>query len=80
MALAHESRHTAIFGLAYGFLMWDYHPEGVGDGLRTHHSILVFVLGYTGWTPFYLLLGLAAAPLAAPIARGNGLSLSECES
>jgi len=123
VTVAHESPHTAIFGLAYGFPIWDYHPEGVEDGLRTPHSILVFTLGYTGWIglaiylalqlslgsllwrtfratgqpfglqvwmliniwatadnlleapygaiPFYLLLGLAAAPISAPLSRGN---------
>jgi O-antigen ligase len=60
---SHEHAATAIFGLGYGFPIWDYHPEGVAEGLRTPHSITVYTLGYTGWLGlgFFLLLQLSLA-------------------
>ena len=74
IVLTHESPSTALFGLAYGFPIWDYHPEGVGDGLRTPHSILVFALGYTGWLglAIYLTLQLSIGRLLWRTFRATG--------
>ncbi len=49
LAATHASTATTLIGLGYGHPIWDYHPEGVMEGLRTPHSIWVYVLGYTGW-------------------------------
>jgi hypothetical protein len=56
--LSHEDPVHATIGLGYGFPIWDYHPEGLGEGLRTPHSIVVWTLGYTGWIGLatYLLM------------------------
>ena len=60
---SHQTPTTAIIGLGYGYPIWDFHPEGVSEGLRTPHSITVYALGYTGWIglAFFLLLQLALA-------------------
>lgn len=60
---SHQTWGTAIVGLGYGYPIWDYHPEGVAEGLRTPHSITVYTLGYTGWIglSLFLLLQLALA-------------------
>lgn len=76
VALTHETPQSAIFGLGYGYPIWDYHPEGVAAGLRTPHSILVFALGYTGWLglAIYLILQLSLGRLLWRTFRATGQS------
>ncbi len=58
---SHKSPTTAVIGLGYGFPIWDFHPEGVADGLRTPHSITVYTLGYTGWIGLGIFLLMQSA-------------------
>jgi hypothetical protein len=64
----HENDSRALFGLGYGYPLWELHPDmDLGDvQLRTPHSSFYFALGYTGWVGVVLfavvqltLLGLA---------------------
>lgn len=74
VTLTHETPPSAIFGLSYGYPIWDLHPEGVEEGLRTPHSIIVFALGYTGWIGLviYLLLQFSLGALLWRTFRETG--------
>jgi hypothetical protein len=39
----------ALFGLGYGYPIWDLHPQGLDFKLRTPHNVFIFTLGNTGW-------------------------------
>jgi hypothetical protein len=58
---SHKDMPTAILGLGYGYPIWDHHPEGLAYELRTPHSIVVWVLGYTGWLGLAIYLGMHAS-------------------
>ncbi len=45
----HHSPGSAVFGLGYGYPLWDLHPEGLDESIRTPHNAFIYALGYTGW-------------------------------
>lgn len=45
----HHTPAKALFGLGYGYPIWDLHPEGLSEVIRTPHNGFIYALGYTGW-------------------------------
>ena len=59
----HSSESQLLFGLGYHYPLWELHPydDLYENPIRTPHSILMFVLGYSGWVGLLVFVGLQAA-------------------
>ncbi|MDZ7618819.1 MAG: O-antigen ligase family protein [Patescibacteria group bacterium] len=49
LRMVHRDPATALFGPGYGYPIWNLHPEGLDETIRTPHNAFVYALGYTGW-------------------------------
>jgi O-antigen ligase len=47
--VVNRTPESALFGLGYGYPIWDLHPQGLDFKLRTPHNAFVFALAHTGW-------------------------------
>jgi hypothetical protein len=57
-----SSPSLLVFGAGYQDLLWQLHPEDLGDNpVRTPHSIFMFILGYTGWVGLFVFSALQLA-------------------
>ena len=53
----HQSPVTTLFGLGYGYPIWELHPLDMGDfPLRTPHNGYVYAIAYTGWVGLLLFV------------------------
>jgi hypothetical protein len=48
LELTHKRTHTVLFGLGYGYPIWELNPH-VDEVNPTPHNIFIYVLTYTGW-------------------------------
>lgn len=48
--MVHDRPERVWIGPAYGYPIWELHPEGTDNVmLRTPHNAVIYALGYTGW-------------------------------
>jgi hypothetical protein len=63
--MVHRTPEHALFGLGYGYPIWDLHPQGLDFKLRTPHNAVVYALAHTGWigVTFFAAIQLALGRL-----------------
>jgi hypothetical protein len=69
----HRTPEHVLFGLGYGYPIWDLHPQLLDFKLRTPHNVFVYTVGYTGWTGMVLFAAIQLA-LGRLLWRAYGLS------
>jgi O-antigen ligase len=57
----HRTPAHALFGLGYGYPIWDLHPQGLVFNLRTPHNAFIYALGHTGWIGVLIFAALQLA-------------------
>jgi hypothetical protein len=58
----HHMPSLAVFGLGYGYPIWQLHPQDLSDApVRSPHSAIFFALGYSGWSGLLVYVALQAA-------------------
>jgi hypothetical protein len=76
----HATRVQAIFGLGFGYPIWDLHPEELTRIIRTPHNATMFALAYSGWLGLGLFYAfqLSLAALLWKVYRLTGQPFGLC--
>jgi hypothetical protein len=57
LELTHKTPATVLFGLGYGFPIWEYNQH-IEEFNPTPHNIFIFILTYTGWVGVFIFYAL----------------------
>jgi hypothetical protein len=80
--MVHGNPTCAIIGAGFGYPLWDLHPEPLEEEVpvRTPHSIVMFLLGYTGWTGLavFYLMQLTLGAMQYRVFRQTGQAFGIC--
>jgi hypothetical protein len=54
--VVHSRWDWTLLGPGYGYPIWEHHPEGLLERIRTPHNVFMYALAYTGWIGLLLFV------------------------